>query len=408
MLRAWSSLLPGLLDGSLRDAADTLVDELARFLLPPERHREPSLGRGAAGAALCLGHLGAARGDGALIDGAAALLAEAIEQAGELPAIDLAGGSLGIAWVIEHLQRELAWSEDDPNTTTDEALMDQVARVPWLAPWGYLDGLTGAVVYLVERLPAPPARAVLERAVVHLLEAAHTSKGLGATWWTAPGHLAPALRARHPWGHHDLGMAHGAAGVLAALAHVHAAGVATAEVLGLLRRGGDWLWTKRAGLSFPAFLGPGVDPAPGPPGWVHGALATGAALLLAAEALGEPARIAERTAWLRAAAADGPWQLPDDASLGHGSAGLGQLCLRLFQRTGDAVFAERARQCLAHAVEHTARRRAAWGTPAAGTGLLSGLAGTALALSAATSPREPAWDRVLLLSGPRPGDGAGG
>jgi hypothetical protein len=391
---AWSPLL----DGSLRDAAGALAVDLARGLVASERHAGPSLGHGAAGAALCLAHVGAAHGDDALIDGAAALVERAVEAAAaaEPLAMTLGDGSIGIAWVIEHLQRELAWTEDDPNTTTDEALVAHVSQAPWLPPWGLLDGLAGIGAYLVERLAAAPVRPLLERVVLQLLEGAHDSRGLGATWWTARAHVAPVLRERHAWGHYDLGVARGAPGVLALLGQIHTVGVARAEVRGLLVRGFDWLWAKRAPRQVPAYLGPGVATEPGPPGWEHGALAVGSALLGAAEALGDPVRAGEVRAWLCAVAGDAPARVADevgdDASLARGSAGLGHVCQRLYHATGDAVFADRARRYLAHAVDHAGRARDA------DAGLLSGLAGTALALSAASSPRPPTWDRALLLS----------
>jgi hypothetical protein len=375
--RAWSAIL----DGALRERAGTLAAELARVIAAPARHRDASLAHGMAGAALCLGHV-ADGGD--LLDAAALLLGEAIERAPALP-LRLGDGSIGVAWVIEHLQRTLRWSEDDPNTALDDVVLDYVAQPTWRAPWGWWDGLAGLAGFLVERLPAvPDARPSLERAVVHFLDGAHTSTGLGATWWTARGHIAPGLG--HAWGHYDL---IGIAGVLAVLADIHAAGIARAEVRGLLLRGFDWLWNKRTPHGLPRFLGPGVTIELAAPCW-DGSLGAGAALLRAADALGDPDRVAEVEAWL-VDLARAPLALTDDVTLISGSAGAGHTYARLFQRTGQAVFAERAHAHYAHALEHAPR--------VPDLGLASGLAGVVLALHAAASAREPSWDRVLLLSG---------
>jgi lantibiotic biosynthesis protein len=43
--------------------------------------------------------------------------------------------------------------------------------------------------------------------------------------------------------------------------------------------------------------------------------------------------------------------------------------------------------------------------PWTGIGLLEGAAGVALVLLAATTSVEPAWDRMFLVSAPRPGPG---
>lgn len=387
MSRAWSAVF----EGATRERAGALVAELARVIAPPARHRGASLAHGMAGAALCLGYVAGDAG----IDAAAELVGGAIDGAAELP-LRLGDGSVGVAWVIEHLQRTLRWSEDDPNSGFDDVLLDYIAQPAWHGPWGWWDGLGGLAGFLIERLPSvPDCRASLERLVVHLLEGAHTSTGLGATWWTARGHIAPVLG--HAWGHYDLGMASGVPGVLAVLAQIHAAGVARAEVRGLLLRGLDWIWAKRTPRGMPRYLGPGVTGEPSAVARWDGALGAGAALLRAADAIGEPERIAEIEAWLVELVRDGFGALTEDVSLATGAAGAGQVCARLFQRTGHAVFAERAQACVLHALERTVARRDAWSTDDAG--LVSGLAGVALVLHAASSSRAPSWDRVLLLPG---------
>ena len=85
----------------------------------------------------------------------------------------------------------------------------------------------------------------------------------------------------------------------------------------------------------------------------------------------------------------------------------------MYHDSGDARLAETARSWFARALE---MRRpgeglggfAAW-MPAEDTpgwvaerGILTGAAGVGLALLAAITPIEPAWDRMLLLSGPDP------
>lgn len=398
-----------LLEGGPRDTARALTMEMASALRVSGHGRPPSLGQGSAGVALCLAYVGAASGDSRLMDDAAYLLGEAIEGCARArTSLELADGVAGVGWVIEHLQRTLRWSEDDPNTTTDEALVQYVGQEPWLGAWGHLDGLAGLGAYFLERLPSPRARAGLERVVLHLLEAAYGSKGLGAAWWTGPAQLPAPLQTAHRFGHYDLSVARGACGIIGLLSQVLLAGVARAEVRGLLTRAFDWVWSRRSPSGWPRFLGAGFREVPGSSegSWEHGAMSAGAVLLRAAQALGDTGRVAEVRQWLCSVASAGTGALASGAGLSGGPVGLGHVYNRLFQQTGEAVFAERARACFQEVLEQSLRQRSLWASqPPEEHGWLSGLAGTALALWAASSTQEPAWDRLLLLSAPA-GEGA--
>src|SRR5262249_51780261 len=101
-----------------------------------------------------------------------------------------------------------------------------------------------------------------------------------------------------------------------------------------------------------------------------------------------------------------------DAGLCHGAAGVGHLFNRMYQATGEPRLAEAARFWFRRALglrqpdrgiagfaafmpEHDGQER--WVDE---PGLLTGAAGVALALLAACTPVEPAWDCVLLVSIP--------
>ncbi|QRK11340.1 hypothetical protein JQX13_15445 [Archangium violaceum] len=388
---AWRPLL----EGQARQSATTLLRSLAEALRSPSSHPTPSLGSGSAGAALCLAYVGTAIGEEPLVDDAVTLLSSAIEQAGARqmsPAF--AEGLAGVGWAIEHLRKELGWGDgDDPNEMLDDVLLRHVSRDAWLQPWGHLEGLTGVGAYFLERLPSPRARAGLERIVLHLLEGAWSTQGLGRTWWTMRQLLPEPLRSRHRFGHYDLGVAHGVPGILGFLGQVSAAGIARPESQGVASKAMEWLWSRRTSEEpsrFPAYDGSEVPHPPAPEGWEHGAIGLGSALLVTADALGDTGRASSLLSWLRATALANTEISGDDVGLRRGAAGLGHLYNRLHQRTGEAVFAERARAWLLHAMERAARQTR--------LGLLDGAAGTALALLAATSSQAPAWDRLLLLS----------
>jgi hypothetical protein len=101
-----------------------------------------------------------------------------------------------------------------------------------------------------------------------------------------------------------------------------------------------------------------------------------------------------------------------DAGLCHGAAGLGHLFNRLYQATAEPWLAEAARFWLARTLEmrqsgHGIGGYQAWSPGDDGSlswraepGLLTGAAGIALALLAAMTAIEPAWDRVLLVAIP--------
>jgi hypothetical protein len=99
-----------------------------------------------------------------------------------------------------------------------------------------------------------------------------------------------------------------------------------------------------------------------------------------------------------------------DAGLCHGAAGDAHLFNRLYQATGDPAFAEAARHWYERALDLRRPDEGFAGFPSWGpdrdrkmtwiadAGFLTGAAGVGLAMLAATTPIEPQWDRLLLVS----------
>jgi hypothetical protein len=137
-------------------------------------------------------------------------------------------------------------------------------------------------------------------------------------------------------------------------------------------------------------------------------------LLLAGRAAAEPAWEREGLALARAVARRPAESCGvEDACLCHGAAGLGHLLNRLYQATGDPELLAGARAWLGRALEYWEPGRGVGGFLAFAppdydpeqqpvwhedAGFLNGATGMALALLAATSAVDPAWDRLLLLS----------
>ncbi len=363
----------------------------------------------------------AAAAAAAAVDPAAAAMT-LIERAvaglapGPAPA-GLALGLPGVGWVAEHLRGRLYEQEAAAYDEVDHVILAWLDRPVWQGGLDLLGGLTGLGTYAVERLPRPAAVRALTRAVEHLAAAADLTAE-GAAWLTPAERLPPAAREAFPLGCFDLGVAHGAAGIVALLAAARAAGVAAGPAERLLdaavRRllAGQRRATAAAAGRFPHRLAPDGSAPEGPSrlAWCYGDLGIAAVLALAA-------RAARRPDWLSAAAdialaaAARPAAASGvvDAGLCHGAAGVAHLFARLHVATGSAALADAARGWLRRALDLRSPGLgpggfASWADTAAGGtwcaegGFLTGAAGVGLALLGAVSPVDPAWDRVLALS----------
>jgi len=162
-----------------------------------------------------------------------------------------------------------------------------------------------------------------------------------------------------------------------------------------------------------------VDAGDGQPGvrrrlaWCWGDLSVAAALLVAGRCADLPAWEHEALTIARRAAQRPPEQSGVcDAGLCHGAAGIGHLFNRMYQATGDPALGEAARFWFRRTLDMRQPGRGVGGYQAFhpdrpgdeiwvdDRGFLTGGAGIALALLAAVTPDEPAWDRILLVSAP--------
>jgi len=418
-----------LLTGPAADRALAIVDEIAAAIrggLPPSAsafRQGSSLAGGDAGLALFFSYLDQVRPDQGYDDTAMELLERAIEATAEShsqPA--LYGGFSGVAWTLEHLRGRLFEDaeDEDPGEEVAAALVDHVALSPWRGQYDLISGLVGFGVWALERLPYAGGREGLEQVVARLAESAEREGGL-ATWLTPPELMLDRDLEAYPHGYYNLGVAHGVPGVIALLAQACVAGDARAdrddrEARDLVDGAVTWLLRQKlpddAKSVFSYNVAAGVQPGPSRVAWCYGDLGIAAALLVAAQAVGNKAWEREALAIARRAAARTTESAGVmDAGVCHGAAGVAHLFNRIHQATGDPACLEAALRWFDHVVAlHQAGQGVGgflmWLTRGEGqkldwlpeAGFLTGSAGVALALLAAATPVEPEWDRVLLAS----------
>jgi lantibiotic modifying enzyme len=309
----------------------------------------------------------------------------------------LFGGWLGSAWAAQHLEAQLCGGSKDLCAEVVPVVESLIAS-PDERHFDLVYGLAGAGVFLAER--GDRESIALLDALIRRLRARASAEAPGLSWWTAPRDVAPAARARHPVGHYDVGVAHGVPGVCAVLAIAAAHGVELARQI--CRSAIDWLLAQEepapSASGFTSCFVPGEARHPSRLAWCYGDPGVAGALATCAAALdADDLRMAAHRIGRRAALRDVATSGVVDASLCHGAAGLSLIFQRLWQATGDELFADTARRWMWDTVA-----RLADGGGLMEAGFLTGRAGAALALLAAASEIEPAWDAALLLSVPAP------
>jgi lantibiotic modifying enzyme len=391
--RAWEAI---------RDVAAGLRETVERATAASD----PSLNDGTSGIAVFYAYLAAETGEEEWSDCAAQLIENAIDAVADRPLTPwLHGGFAGVGWALKHIE-PLLFEEPEDDDAIAEWLASALEPPVQRGEFDLISGLTGYGIYALEALPRSAAKRVLERLIERLAETGEAADG-GFTWFTPPNMVPKWQLGRIPNGYYNLGVAHGVPGVISVLASCAAAGVlrdrtmldgAVAWLLRQKQPADDW--------TFPHFLASGVDVTPSRAAWCYGDPGLAAALFTAGRLAGRPEWEAEALEIARRCAKRTAGLI--DASLCHGSAGLAHLYNRLYQASGDETMAETARAYYRHAVELRKPGEGiggylSWAEEqvwAPNPGFLVGAAGTALALLAAVTPREPEWDRALAISAP--------
>jgi len=419
----WRPILSGTTAQQALQAVDAIAESIASITsLPGERN--PPLAGGQAGLALLYTWLARTRRTPQADVLAWQCLDQAIEavSAQEMNA-SLWGGFTGVAWAAELVDHLLDPDAADRSEAVDDALLRLLSRAdPRPAPYDLVVGLTGLGVYSLQRYPRPLAIGCLSRVVERLHERAqHDEHGL--YWWTPPAEiLDQEARKQYPSGRADLGVAHGVAGPIALLGGICGAGVGQATARPLLEGAVRWLLAHsvptEAGLTFPIWVAPGFQPSPARCAWCYGDPGIAAALLMAARGVGD-AGWEQAAVALACRATERPASQTGvvDACFCHGAAGLAHIYNRMYQATGEPKLGRAALYWLERTLDfyHLARdnggswvqgsKDPAQQEPWAGIDLVDGAAGVALVLLAAATSVEPTWDRMFLVSAPRPDPG---
>jgi lantibiotic modifying enzyme len=403
-----------ILDGALAERAREAVEAIARDprmrsagAADPAGLAPVSLAAGSAGRALFYAYYADCGADDAA-ETAVALLEHAFAAMPRLP-VSLYEGFTGVAWVHAHLDGWLFQADDeDPLAAVDAAVIDFLQLDDERGEYDLISGLVGLGVYALERPDGPRRHAMIDRTVARLAAGAER-EGSEAAWFTPPARLHPVQLAQAPNGVYDVGMAHGIPGVVAWLARsCHDGGDAGAPAL--LTEATSWLRRQELGAdsvsAYPYWRESGQAPRPARLAWCYGDPGVACALVSAA-------RGASRDDWeadglrtgLKAAARPMATSGVIDAGLCHGAAGVAHIFNRLYQATGDSRLADASRRWLTHALDLRRPGDGVAGFVAGGDGIddrgfLTGAAGVGLALIAACTDIEPAWDRVLLLDVP--------
>jgi lantibiotic modifying enzyme len=352
--------------------------------------------------------------------------ARALEVTPDL-GISLTDGLSGVAFAASFLSRggrryrRLGAALDEallPRIEASAAALEESKGGCSVHAFDLISGVTGAGVYLLGRAEHEGALRALERVLGALV--ALTSEDEGLPRWRTPPHLLIGQQiSRFPEGNLNCGLAHGIPGPLALMSLAKLRGVSVPGVDESLERIAAWLLTHRTddhrGVNWPFChplprrgerQRPEEEPKPAMTGWCYGGPGIARALYLAGRALARPALCEVAESALRSAVTRPVEErgIPSPTFC-HGVAGLLQITLRFARDTGAPVFERAARALLAELVDaydpaSTLGFRSVdhHGARVDDPGLLDGAAGICLALLTATTPAEPTWDRLLLLS----------
>lgn len=414
----WKPILPG----RLRKQAICRVIQIADSITYPldltwkwglERDMPHSFGFGNAGLAVFFCHVGLALENPKYIRRGLKYLKDAIDGARhENISLDFFGGLSGVCWAVRHIASCLNMPLDLEKEFLAKSEADLLRWCRYENPPIELSGgIAGACLYGAEDKSKISAANILSRTTFKLLSRKAESARTGITWPVSESIIA-YVRARHAGFNgnvYSTSVGYGAAGIIGALLAVDSTHEYADESRTLISNGILWLLAQRRPKDLPQFpLAVGIDASPFVPrshGWYLGDPGIVTVLFNAGLILGHDVwrmtalEIGRASATVRKNNNEHDVKM-NDYSLCNGSAGRAHLYNRIFQATGDDLFADEARYWFSHLLE---TMTPSWGTKRLFEGgysqsFLLGSAGIALALLASAASTEPTWDRALLAS----------
>lgn len=324
------------------------------------------------------------------------------------------GGLSGATWAVRRvlaLRGESVAGFSDP---VDELLESMLAAPDWYREYDLILGLAGFALYAAGH-PDPEWRATLGRHVLRHLEALAREDDDGCYWFT-PVTMVPAhQRHEFPEGYRNLGLAHGVAGVIGALARLRDAGVEPARTGSLLRAATAWLLARRRrdpDRGNGAFVFANIADQPDvsrPLAWCYGDLGIALALACSARSLADPELETFSIALaLECSKRTGSGSGIQDAGLCHGAAGAALAFHRFACINAHPAFVRARDSWLNAALSMRDERfnesagvfcvRGGAGQRHADFSVLTGLAGVGLTALACANHDQPGWDAPYLFN----------
>lgn len=271
-------------------------------------------------------------------------------------------------------------------------------RAATFAEYDIFYGLVGIGVILLHHLPASDELGEVLRYLVGLTQPRLDNGQQVPGWWVDhdPDPILPT-----PGGHANLGMAHGAAGLLALLANATRKSHQVDGQTDAIRRLCTWfdLWRQDShhGPWWPQWLtreqlrtGRPTQDGPGRPSWCYGAIGIARAQQLAAIAINDPARQRAAEEALAACLTYPQIDRISESGICHGLAGLYQTAFRAAADSDTPLVARRLPALADRLADHSRNE----------DGFLTGGTGIALTRETIRTGRPPhtRWDTCLLIS----------
>jgi len=317
----------------------------------------------------------------------------------------------GFCWTLEFLADEgfLDREEvEEPLAQLDEFISRSMMEDMEEGYYDYLHGALGTGLYYLRQIEdVPAARQHLER-LIGQLERFGIRDGDGTVKWESQVDIETGMRG------FNLSLSHGLASIIYFLSKALNAQVSPERTRTLLEESVRYMLSKEqsmteVGSAFPSWI---TTEKPGKSrlSWCYGDMGIAFSLYEAARALGDTSLEEKALEILSSTCSRRKLEeeFVMDAGLCHGAAGLAHMYNRMYRNTGKEIFADASRFWLQETLKMATFPDGmggykTWKTEKYGgwlneAGVLEGAAGIGLALLAAVSESDPAWDACLCLS----------